>query len=198
MSLPNIGTVEAFVGAHNLAEREQGQRVLHSVSRTILHPTWRPTSRNEPNDIALVRLWNAITFNDRVQPIRLPTAHSFPTGALSFAGWGNIGNFAIELRRVTLPMISNLNDCAYAINRLNFEGRIDTINATNICTGPLTGSFSACNGDFGGPLIQDDGVLVGIASWGVTPCGTVGAPSAVFTRVSAFIDWITDQTGIAP
>lgn len=48
-------------------------------------------------------------------------------------------------------------------------------------------------GDSGGPLASknDEGVheLVGVASWGVIPCGRKGAPS-VFVKVSDFIDWI--------
>lgn len=48
-------------------------------------------------------------------------------------------------------------------------------------------------GDSGGPLISrnENGTteIVGIVSWGIVPCGGVGAP-AVFVRVSAFIDWI--------
>lgn len=59
---------------------------------------------------------------------------------------------------------------------------------SNICTGPLSGGHSACNGDSGGPLAQD-GTLVGIVSWGYVPCASVGAP-AVFTEVSHFVDWL--------
>ena len=63
-------------------------------------------------------------------------------------------------------------------------------------------TFLGCfTGDFGGPLIQGTApneVLVGIGSWVVTPCGTVGSPSGIYTQVSAFTDWITQQTGIIP
>jgi hypothetical protein len=33
---------------------------------------------------------------------------------------------------------------------------------------------------------------------GITPCGTRGAPSGVFKKVSMYIDWITANTGIRP
>jgi secreted trypsin-like serine protease len=31
--------------------------------------------------------------------------------------------------------------------------------------------------------------VVGIVSWGIIPCGSIGSPT-VYTKVSAYIDWI--------
>lgn len=39
-------------------------------------------------------------------------------------------------------------------------------------------------------------IIIGIVSWGVTPCGTAGFPS-VFKKVSAYIPWITGNTGVS-
>lgn len=58
-----------------------------------------------------------------------------------------------------------------------------------------------CSGDFGGPLIQGvapNEVLVGIASWTVTPCRTVGSPSGIYSQISFYTDWITQVTGVTP
>lgn len=47
-------------------------------------------------------------------------------------------------------------------------------------------------GDSGGPLAHNatgKAVLIGIVSWGIVPCGTVGAPS-VYTKTSSFLTWI--------
>ena len=66
--------------------------------------------------------------------------------------------------------------------------------ADHICTfkGP-TGSESICSGDSGGPLMirEADGkfVLVGITSFSVSDC-TAPFP-AVFTRVTAWLGWIS-------
>lgn len=57
------------------------------------------------------------------------------------------------------------------------------------------------SGDFGGPLIQGvapNEVLVGIASWTVTPCRTVGSPSGIYSQISFYTDWITQVTGVTP
>lgn len=61
----------------------------------------------------------------------------------------------------------------------------------NICTGPLTGERSACNGDSGGPLVQNN-VIIGIVSWGLKPCASIGAPG-VYTEAKYFLDFIKNN-----
>lgn len=60
-----------------------------------------------------------------------------------------------------------------------------------LCT-LLAEGEGACFGDSGGPLTTQ-GQLIGLVSWGV-PCA-VGRPDQ-FTRISAFLDWIQENTGI--
>lgn len=62
-----------------------------------------------------------------------------------------------------------------------------------ICTLRNMGN-GACFGDSGGPLTAN-GKLIGLVSWGV-PCA-VGFPDQ-FTRVSEFLDWIKENTGLEP
>lgn len=86
-------------------------------------------------------------------------------------------------------------ECESSLGKLMGPNDVNPFSQTsNICTGPLTGGLSACSGDSGGPLAQS-GTVVGIVSWGFTPCGTVGAAS-VYTKVSYFVDWITSYTGV--
>ncbi|XP_013180349.1 PREDICTED: glandular kallikrein-like, partial [Papilio xuthus] len=109
-------------------------------------------------------------------------------------------------------------DCYEAIEGVKDEDEINPLNAeTHICTGPITGGVAACSGDSGGPLVlhivkdsnatkendSNEGVtvedyynstvvLLGIVSWGLTPCGEEGAPT-IHTKVSSYLDFINQH-----
>lgn len=78
-------------------------------------------------------------------------------------------------------------ECEKALKDL--KGSSSPLDKGNICTGPLTGGQSACNGDSGGPLVQNN-VIIGIVSWGITPCASKLAP-VIFTEVKYFLDFIS-------
>jgi len=52
-----------------------------------------------------------------------------------------------------------------------------------------------CKGDSGGPVVNQN-VLVGVVSWGKKECESDDRPG-VYTRVSAYADWIAAETGVA-
>lgn len=66
-------------------------------------------------------------------------------------------------------------------------GSDELLDETNVCTGP---GVSTCTGDSGSPLVQN-GVVVGVTSWGISPCGYPGAPS-VYTGVGSHLDFILE------
>lgn len=186
-AVPSFGTWLVIAGRHNIAESEITEQ-SRSVDRTN---TWRHkqyTGGVGPFDIGLIRVTVAFEFNDHVAPIALPKDDHIHEGDVELHGWGSVStsHFPINpnvLQTVTKPIIP-LDECDRVLGQ-------SPLHETNVCTGPLEGGISACSGDSGGPLTQD-GELVGIVSWGFIPCGSVNAPS-VYTRVSAFIDWIGEQ-----
>ncbi|EDW54298.1 GM18057 [Drosophila sechellia] len=59
------------------------------------------------------------------------------------------------------------------------------------------GGKSTCAGDSGGPLVLHDGSkLVGVTSFVAANGCTSGLPDG-FTRVTSYLDWIRDHTGIS-
>ena len=71
---------------------------------------------------------------------------------------------------------------------------LTVLDSSQMCAGG-DGVHDACDGDSGGPLIVNIAgrwKLVGLVSFGVQVCAMSGFPS-VFTRLSQYKDWITEQ-----
>lgn len=150
-------------------------------------------------DIALIRLASPITFSSTVQPIELLSAEQEPNlaadGVLgSVTGWGltREGDQSEVLQAADVAMVSTAT-CR------DSDFPATSITDNMICAGFVDGGIDACAGDSGGPLVVRDGLsgyrLAGITSWG-EDCALPGYPG-VYTRVSAFIDWISDKTGLS-
>ena len=163
-----------------------------------------------------MKLEEPFELNEFISTASLPFPGEIHLGWAMLTGWGSISRTrrpeAPEaLQAATLPILE-YEECEEALTRrLKKEGR-NPLHPTNICTGPLDGSQSACKvgskktcgnsmvliilwfqGDSGGPLVKtntfDMVEVIGVVSWGLFPCGGRNAPS-VYTRVSAFVDWI--------
>ncbi len=72
------------------------------------------------------------------------------------------------------------------------------IGGQQICAGLENGGRDSCNGDSGGPLVaygrDARPYQVGLVSWGKQLCGS-GKSYGVYTRISAFADWIKSHVG---
>ncbi|XP_078051481.1 trypsin-1-like [Augochlora pura] len=192
-AVPNYGRFIVKAGKHSLKSTESAEQTV-AVIKSFVHEKY--PGNVAPNDIALLKLAKPLTLNKNVQPISLPAAGSIPTGNVLLSGWGSTSrtNSPImpdTLQYASLPLV-DLATCKKAIEKLTGPSPLDPV---NVCSGPLTGGYSACSGDSGGPLVLNNNgknELVGIVSWGIVPCGTTGAPS-VYTRTSAFNAWINDK-----
>lgn len=67
----------------------------------------------------------------------------------------------------------------------------------NVICIKTTGGISTCNGDSGGPLVLADGsnTLIGATSFGIVFGCELGWPG-VFTRITSYLDWIENNTGV--
>jgi hypothetical protein len=162
-----------------------GDNSIAEMSYFVRHPSYNRNTME--NDIALVRL------TEQVPLSKIGTLPLFDLGELAdntptFAtGWGTTssgGSGSDHLRGVGLSVDS---DCGSYYAWQIYE-------SVMLCAGSY--GKDSCQGDSGGPLVSNhDGVLylTGVVSWG-NGCGSSGYPG-IYTKVSAYVDWIEGYTG---
>ena len=191
-----------------------------AVKRIIVHEDYDPETH--ANDIALLELASPLaakTIDMQLTPDPALEANR----EVTVTGWGNTrwvvaqkddqGHFigfmdpitkepmkpnqfqSPELQQVALPLV-DVQECAS-----DYKGNVDgSIDARNLCAGLREGGRDSCQGDSGGPLMAQnasgDWRQVGVVSWGAG-CAQAGFPG-VYTRVSAFADWIQKNSPSRP
>lgn len=164
------------------------------VEEQMAHENYRPRSRDQKYDIALLRLSRDVTFTNYIKPICLPSTASLGQ-KLFVAGWGKTENGSssnVKLK-VSLPFV-NKQQC-----QLTYDNVQVSLGYGQICVGGQKGKDS-CRGDSGGPLMtverERNGngrwIVAGIVSFGPLPCGMFGWPG-VYTRTIDFIPWILSK-----
>uniref|UniRef100_A0A8D2NYR5 Peptidase S1 domain-containing protein n=1 Tax=Zosterops lateralis melanops TaxID=1220523 RepID=A0A8D2NYR5_ZOSLA len=148
------------------------------------------------NDIALVKLAEEVQESDTIRVACLPEAGKIlPNDYPCYVtGWGRIrtnGPLADVLQQALLPVVDH-ETCS----KWDWWGSM--VRTTMVCAGG-DGVVSGCSGDSGGPLNcqREDGIweVEGIVSFGSgLKCNMIKKPT-VFTRVSAYIDWINEVEG---
>lgn len=163
------------------------------VEEQIAHENYRPSSRDQKYDIALLRLTRDVSFTNYVKPICLPPDATIPNKqSLYTAGWGkteNRSSSGVKLK-VSLPLAEK-EQC-----QVTYRNAGVNLGASQICAGGQKNKDS-CRGDSGGPLMALERTregkgkwsVVGVVSFGPLPCGMHGWPG-VYTKVADFVPWI--------
>ncbi|XP_023931336.1 coagulation factor IX [Lingula anatina] len=172
------------LGEHRISQ-DSGKEEIRRVIRIIKHPQFYYYG-GARNDIALLELDSDVPLGTYIQTACLASKnqcfHRNPNCFIT--GWGaTLGTGDPDVLNEVRMEVRTKAECVreWSANRI-FD--------THICIG--YGYQSACHGDSGGPLVCKVGsryTLAGVTSWG--PQGCQGQPS-VYTRVSSYIDWITD------
>lgn len=180
--------IEVATGELRLTRIPSSDRV--PVASFEIHPGY--DQRDYRNDVAVLRLSRPIP--DAVT-IALDTEASTPRAGTRarISGWGVTREGSSQasdvLRIAEVEVRAGPGDpCP------DYGSAFRT--AIMLCAGAPGGGggIDACQGDSGGPLVVEEGgrlVLAGITSWG-NRCALARFPG-VYTRVSAFADWILEQ-----
>ncbi|XP_061400074.1 trypsin-1-like [Musca vetustissima] len=163
---------------------------LIQVAEIVQHKKFNYS--NVDYDYSLLKLSREIEFDDTKQAVKLPETKDMEMdGTMCFVtGWGNTQN-ATESRdwlRLAEVPIFNQEQCSDKYRK--FGGVTERM----ICAGYIEGGKDACQGDSGGPLVTEDGVLVGVVSWGYG-CARPDFPG-IYSRVSYVRDWIRTNSGV--
>nr|XP_046254445.1 uncharacterized protein LOC124064236 [Scatophagus argus] len=169
------------------------------VSSIHVHPEYNnPNLMDFNNDIALIKLQDAITFKGSIMPICLPAEDAtYTTGIMGMvSGFGltetdNRRILTNKLKYVQLPVVEQ-ETCSDSITLARrTRDKVPGLSNNMFCAGFPEGGRDSCQGDSGGPFALNDGSRFfagGIVSWGVD-CGQQGT-YGVYTRVSNYLDWI--------
>lgn len=168
-------------------------KFTHTVSSSnwIQHASY--VSVTLRNDISLIKT-PSVTFSSSVNKIAIPAiASSYSTYAGQVAvasGWGLTSDtstsVARDLQYADLTVISN-SVCQETYGSLVVTSRVICVDGVN--------RTSICGGDSGGPLVLDN-VLIGVTSFGSIDGCEIGAPAG-FTRVTSYLDWIKNNSGVS-
>ncbi|XP_011874753.1 PREDICTED: uncharacterized protein LOC105565840 [Vollenhovia emeryi] len=168
--------------------------VTVGVEEQFAHEEYRPLSRDQRYDIALLRLSRDVTFTTYIKPICLPSNPSL-SGKLFVAGWGKTENRSASNIKLKLGLpLADKSQCDQTYTNAGVQ-----LGFGQLCAGGQKGKDS-CRGDSGGPLMAverlTDGALrwtsVGVVSFGPSPCGMQGWPG-VYTKVIDFVPWILSK-----
>ncbi|XP_074532244.1 elastase-1-like isoform X3 [Halichoeres trimaculatus] len=180
--------LRVVIGEHDL-NSNSGREQIIAVDEIFIHEGWDSSSVAKGYDIALLRLASEATLNSYAQLGSLPpSGQTLPHNNLCYiTGWGRTstgGSLSAQLKQAYLPLVDH-KTCSSS----GWWG--STVKPSMVCGGG--GAESGCNGDSGGPLnclVNGKYYVHGIASFvSGYGCNYPKKPT-VFTRVSAYIDWM--------
>jgi secreted trypsin-like serine protease len=186
------GRFRLFASNYNLGTNDDGQVTLQ-VAQIVRHPNYNANSMT--NDLALMRLSSAVTFNNHIQAVCMPTNcddHKVAGKNVIVTGWGTTssgGSISQQLRQVVVPTVST----ATCRNQYGTS----SIDATMLCAGQQ--GKDSCQGDSGGPLVHKRSnsrwYQCGVVSWG-QGCALANY-AGVYSNTAQNCAWIQSTSGVS-
>ena len=169
------------------------------VQTIHIHPLY--DAYNILYDYAILKTQKSIPFSKTVNAACLPNPDDeYQSKTLQTSGWGKVSKQwdsyldAHALKTATIKSIQSKDCCRQFNNDFDCNTHNVVIDDSILCAGSATEKVGVCFGDSGGPLIYDNGthgILVGVTSYVVGACGTLGVVDG-FAKVSHQLDWIRD------
>nr|XP_049464381.1 CLIP domain-containing serine protease B15-like [Anopheles coluzzii] len=159
----------------------------------IVHQDYNSHARL--NDIALIRVSEAVQFTQDVRPACLPFNYLFDESLASprvlSLGWGEYqqGTMSDSKRIVQLEIIKE-DECGDQLKKWQ-RFNISMLSSVMCTVGVLAGQ-DVCEGDSGAPIVQirnDRYFVIGVVSFG-PKCGMGTGIAGMSTRVSEYKNWI--------
>lgn len=160
------------------------------IEKAIFHPQRGQGNGLYHHDIVLLKLASDVKFDEKyVRPITLPTKEEDFTDMRTcwMMGWNRKASNSYDKNKLYQSAVSiyDSGDCDLPSGKQvqNYE----------YCAG-RKGAAVPCWGDRGGPLVCEEyGIwkLAGVVSW--YDCQR---PNALFSKVSYYLDWIRQETGL--
>ncbi|XP_067613522.1 collagenase-like [Eurosta solidaginis] len=186
----NAISVTVYLGSINIADP-----IVHlEVDQCDIKA--HPEFHNElnQNDIALIKI-PAVTYSATIKPVSLPKcASSYPNyvdETVVASGWGKTSDASKScspvLQFANLKVISN-EVCVRTYGTAKIQ-------AGKMCTATIN-RIGSCDGDSGGPLVlASSNLQIGIMSF-CHHSGCEADKPAGHTRVTSYLQWIQQNTGI--
>lgn len=185
-------------GATDQTDNNSGQRILVATKHS--HLEWHDPTKI--NDIALLHLSKPLCFDNKVQPILLPTSSTdFAVGDVAYiSGYGFSGDGQTGVLKGAITEIISNNEAEFVFNQANIDGIgfCPTVDITDSMISFYKSGNTASKGDSGGPAtITRKGIktLIGITNWG---CNNVQSPNtlpAIYANVKEHLPFILSIIG---
>ncbi|GJQ80527.1 hypothetical protein Trydic_g12418 [Trypoxylus dichotomus] len=188
-----LNSLNILTAAHCIVGRSAGNTITvagtnllnsggtsRATALLLVHANYN--SQTIANDIAVVRVSQALGFTTLIQQVSLNTANTGAVAAI-LVGWGRTstnGPLPNNLQHLATQTITHAA-CVSSWGSL--------VSQLQICA-VIGAGQGACNGDSGGPLFQTSNrAQLGIASF-IRAGGCAQGFPDVYVRVSSYISWI--------
>ncbi|KAG5669223.1 hypothetical protein PVAND_017115 [Polypedilum vanderplanki] len=181
-----------MLGRHNIADPRETNYQSRQITRLAIHPEYKNRQQRADADIAILKLKQAVQFNDFVQTVCLPQ-NSIDYNNIKgvVVGYGKSESY---LEHTTIPRKISVNAANLVTCLYSDPAYVQIASKRNFCA--AGSGKSPCKGDSGGGFYVKDSstaqwILYGLVSEGLIVNGSCDVNKfVVFVDITKFLSWI--------